>query len=793
MESKKLFKIIKKLFLTQKYVILLLLVSLILFSAPLLTNTLWKSELTRIFLYYHIVSYETAKEFGEIALWNPLEMSGHPFLGSSQIHIFYPLIFPIYFINPLYCIIPIIILHFFLTGFFTYLFCKKIHICELGAFIAGIIFMFSGPLVGRLTAGHMAFVYSSVWIPLLFLLVIKLCEDWRFFLPTAWVLAILFLAGAPQVFHFTLITIILFLLFYTFYINKNNLRAFKILTPVLFFLCALVVMFFIILFLLIPSITVSNESLRSGGTDFAFIATNSIHFESLINFIIPRFFLNEDGVHLGAGPFNESMMYIGIIPIFLSVLGLVTIRKNKILFFFLILIFFSILFALGRNTPLLSLLYTFIPGFNLFRVPSRILILFTFSLAIFAGFGTNQFINLLFKKKQVYYLILILIIVSILALVSICCLKICEGNIVSLFTSIFESKLKSNFSHYTLEFYLAGIPAMLSNLIRGTAFIFFMTSIPCVILLFYYYKKIKLTPVLCIVTSLIILDLIWFAMPLFELDTIENIYFASDSIKTIANDTTRYRVWDLTGDYPYWMTSSYNIPQIGGHEPLLYKRYKQLYNWMIYKEDLDPSITWFEAINTSSQKFDKNILNLLNVKYIFTNNLISDPEFTLINKTNKALIYENRNYLPRAFIVGAIRSTPYIEEELRSFDPKKEALIDGDEAQRILGSEFKETSIQLYSPNKIILQSELTEPGVLVLSELYFPGWRALDNGKEVPLFRINYVMRGVILSPGNHRIEIFFKPTYFTLICGISIISLIISLILAVYVFKNWKIIKLK
>ena len=160
----------------------------------------------------------------------------------------------------------------------------------------------------------------------------------------------------------------------------------------------------------------------------------------------------------------------------------------------------------------------------------------------------------------------------------------------------------------------------------------------------------------------------------------------------------------------------------------------------------------------------------------------------MLNHYDNILIYENNNNLPRAFIVGAIRSTPNIEKELHEFDPKKEALVEGNEKQWTLGAEFKEAEIMHYSPNRIIIKTELTKPGVLILSEIYFPGWRALDNGKEISLFRMNYVLRGIILSEGKHEIEIFFMPTYFNLVKTVSISSFLISFIFMAYIFKIWK-----
>lgn len=781
----KSFKKNYKLLIKHKYILFLFLLTIIPFSALFLSNTLWDAELHRIALYYYTVSYDTARNFGELALWNPLEMSGHPFLGNSQIHIFYPLILPFYFINPIRFITLIIAIHIFLASFFTYLLCRKIGASEFGAFIAGLAFVFSGPVMVRISAGHMGIIYSTVWIPLLFLLTIKLYENWRFFILLAWTLSIFFLAGYPQVFHFTIIALTLFLLFYIFCLNNAQRTFFEKSKALFFYGLSLALMGLLVLFLLIPSFTMMKESLRSEGTDFDFVASNSLHFENLITFLIPRFFLNEAGRHLGAGPLRESAVYIGIIPLLLSLLGLSALRKHRILFFFLCLLIISILIALGKNTPLLLLLYKFVPGFNLFRVPLRILILFVFSLAIFASFGADYLAALLTKLKYTEIIIVSLLILTTGALSAVLFLKLFEGNLLSLFTHIFELKLQSNFSNYGLDYYFAGIPAMLSNLTKGVLIIACMLGAACGTFILYYYKKISLNKSFFLISLFIITDLLLFNIPFFRLSAPDTLYFSSKSAEAIAEDDSLYRVWDLSEDYPYWLTWKYGAQQIGGHEPLLYKKYKQFYNWMIYQENLDPAVTWFESINATDKKCDANLLNLLNVKYIFTKDRMENSSFILTNKVNNIFIYENKNNLPRAFIVGAIRSTPNIEKELRAFNPKKEALIEGNETQWMLGSEFKEANIIAYSPNSITIQTELDKPGVLIVSELYFPGWRALDNGKETNVFRMNYVFRGIILSKGSHEIELFFKPAYFNVMIGISLFSFLLSLTALLYFWK--------
>ncbi|MFB0533554.1 MAG: YfhO family protein, partial [Anaerolineae bacterium] len=82
---------------------------------------------------------------------------------------------------------------------------------------------------------------------------------------------------------------------------------------------------------------------------------------------------------------------------------------------------------------------------------------------------------------------------------------------------------------------------------------------------------------------------------------------------------------------------------------------------------------------------------------------------------------------------------------------------------------FQEAEVTFYSPNRIVVKANLSTPGLLVLSELWYPGWRAYDNGQEVKSHRANYVLRSVYLEEGRHTIEFVYDPFSVKLGCRVS------------------------
>src|SRR3989338_375198 len=90
-----------------------------------------------------------------------------------------------------------------------------------------------------------------------------------------------------------------------------------------------------------------------------------------------------------------------------------------------------------------------------------------------------------------------------------------------------------------------------------------------------------------------------------------------------------------------------------------------------------------------------------------------------------------------------------------------------------LGKDYVE--IVRHSPNHIKLKAHLEKTGLLVLNEIFFPGWQAYIDGKREHIFKTNYIMRSVYLKEGNHTIEFVYRPLSFKIGAGITILTIFI------------------
>ena len=160
----------------------------------------------------------------------------------------------------------------------------------------------------------------------------------------------------------------------------------------------------------------------------------------------------------------------------------------------------------------------------------------------------------------------------------------------------------------------------------------------------------------------------------------------------------------------------------------------------------------------------RKILNMLNVKYVLTNKKINNSNFLNIDGLNG--IYENKNVLPKSWIVGSIKSVNSQKESLMEilsnhFSPAKQAIIVNYKGSKIPDNATGKVIVKSRTENKIELDSFSQTGGLLVLSEIYYePGWKATINGKETPIYQTNHVLRSVVVPSGESKVVFEYDTT---------------------------------
>jgi hypothetical protein len=179
-------------------------------------------------------------------------------------------------------------------------------------------------------------------------------------------------------------------------------------------------------------------------------------------------------------------------------------------------------------------------------------------------------------------------------------------------------------------------------------------------------------------------------------------------------------------------------------------------------------------------------------------NKILDPSrWTEVHRTKDMVVYRNNRAMPRVWLVGDVRVVG-AEEALKTiagesdveFDPRKTALIETDGRSVPFLSHLSNgnaptdasAEITSYSPNKLKIEISADHPSFLVVSEINYPGWIALIDGKEEPIFQTDYLLRGMALPAGKHTIEMMYTAPAFWKGVYVSLLTLSILTSLAAY-----------
>ena len=165
------------------------------------------------------------------------------------------------------------------------------------------------------------------------------------------------------------------------------------------------------------------------------------------------------------------------------------------------------------------------------------------------------------------------------------------------------------------------------------------------------------------------------------------------------------------------------------------------------------------------------------------------PLYRKVFETTNAQVFENRNCLPRAYSIRNIEAVNNLDELKRQFyilgfDPANTALVQAANIEQIGSTRFSQGSVSIheYAPDKITIDADFPDQGFIVLSDQFFPGWKAFIDGKETRIYRVNGCIRGIVSPVGRHEVIFKYVPVriYVAAIVSLATLSLcILSLLL--------------
>ena len=484
-------------------------------------------------------------------------------------------------------------------------------------------------------------------------------------------------------------------------------------------------------------------------------------------------------------------VYFGAVVCFLFILGMFAVKNRMKWWFFAGAVFLTML-ALGRNLDWFnSFFFHHLPYYNKFRTPEMALVIPSFVCAIIAFWGLKDIIEGKADKK----LLKKGLIWSLSITGGICLIIWWFPDLFFNFQSNYDTLLQYDQQPWYDALIHDRAHLASADAFRSLAFVLLSAAL---IFLFMRMENKK--------QSALLLGIGFTILTLVDLWTIDKRYlndsnFAKEKLQDAYKESVAdqvilenknnltYRV--LTLNNPFQETTvSFFHHSIGGYSPVKLRRYQELIDHRLSKE-MQIIIQSFgkEPVTLESiqQSFESTpSLNMLNACYIIYN----PAQPPIVNPQ----AYGNAWFVPNVKIVENA------DAEIASLDtinPLQTAVVDKRFADYLKG--FTPTQpdstdrivLDIYRPSHLIYTSKTNSERLAVFSEIYYqPGWKATIDGQPAPHFRANWILRAMLVPPGEHRIEFDFRPEGYVTTAYISAFSsfLILLLLIAGIAYSIWR-----
>lgn len=508
------------------------------------------------------------------------------------------------------------------------------------------------------------------------------------------------------------------------------------------------------------------------------------------------------GQYWGEQPGTSGPVYVGAFVLMLFVLGLFIVKGPMKWALFAATVL-SVLLSWGKNfMPLTDFFIDYVPMYSKFRTVASILVIAEFTIpllamlalkkivenpdalmaplkepkdktvmaikalvaTVFGGFvgGIAYYFSL--KRRGVAFWFSFAVTGGIALLFAL---------MPTLFFSDFVSSSELNALQRGLpQEYLSPILANLKEM-RVAVFTadcwrsFFVVAIGTLILLLYRAKKLRTPYMIGAVLVLCLIDL-W------QVDKryLNNDMFVNKSVreapiemtqtdKFILQDKTdlgNYRVLNLASNTFNENETSYYHNSIGGYHAAKLRRYQELIDAYIAPEmqKLMPAVA---NVGGDMTRINGDsifpVLDMLNTRY-----------FIFPLKDSQTVPIKNPYTYGTAWFVDRVTYVDNANKELDALGKmnlRHEAVADVKFRNQLKSANRQdgrsEVKLTFYSSDHLKYDVASDKGGVIVFSEIYYPGWTATVDGKEVEVGRVNYVLRAINVTPGSHKIELMFHP----------------------------------
>lgn len=484
-------------------------------------------------------------------------------------------------------------------------------------------------------------------------------------------------------------------------------------------------------------------------------------------------YISQMDSYFGDQPFTSGPVYFGAIVCMLFVLSFFVV-KDSIKWYMLAVFILSLLLAWGKNyMAVTDFFMDYVPGYNKFRAVSMTLVMAQLITPFMAALALSEIVKQpkFWEKnmKPIYY--------GTGITAGLCLLFYVAPGMFNDFFKAGEYEelsgqlVKAGFPEDQKNIFLSSLENTRQQIFKadaGRSLIFILLSIAMIWL--FIKSKIQKMVLLSVIGVLILIDL-WMVDKRYlnkenfisKSEAEEPFEPTSANLEILKDKDPHFRVFNASVSTFNDASTSYFHKSIGGYHGAKFKRYQEL---------------WDEHIS----KNNMSVINMLNTKYVITRPRTNQEQ------GGEPVAMNNPEACGNAWFVEKINYVNNADEEIKfleKFNPLQEAVADKKFKGSLGETSAKDSSSTIklisYMPNRLEYESNNSNNGIAVFSEIFYDkGWNATIDGKEVEHGRVNYVLRGLSVPAGKHKIVFEFKPkTYHT---GESI-ALMSSILLFVFV----------
>ncbi len=674
---------------------------------------------------------------GVFPLWNPYQLAGHPFLATALYGLCYP---P----NVLYLLLPtavaieaVVVLHIVLAGWFTYRYAEVVGLPPIGRFAGAAVYMFCGFMTSQ--AGWFTpAVASSTWLPLALIAVERLLarNDARSAALLAAALALALLGGWTQFWLYTVYVVGFYAAVRAGAAAWQGTPRASLARVVALLALAIGLGTAVTAVQLLPTRELQALGPRRPG---------GLTMEQLVPFMsLPPVRLLLEAVDWRATRPFISHFHLGSIVLALVAASIFAVRSRVAVAAMWVVLVASVLVAVAFNTPFFEQVYLRLPLARLFRLPQRIAFLVAFSAAVLAGFGVDVVRSGSAVRRTLAAAV----------------------GLVVLAGGAFALAMRTPLARVDLV--LIGTAACVlvasarARTERWQAFIATLVTVLVNASLAYGMRNAFRHPFHGVEV-------------LHEQDAILDYVHAHQGLaRTYLHDATGFdfSVMQKQG-------SLREIYSVTDYEPLSLLRFAEVYDAIGKPRGIAPFTGWLN-VDPASPRI--GVLDVLSLKYwvVATGNadmrrVLGTPgsPWRLVPAvaTTRYGLFEHGDPLPRAYLATHVVPATDAAASLGTllapgFDPRRSVIVEdvpglppAPRGSSATPAPVVAARITRYEPREVVVEVDAPAAGVLVLTDTWYPGWRAAVDGVPIPIHPANHLVRAVPVAAGRHVVVFRYEP----------------------------------